>query len=118
MEVNMGDLTHGLMVTVIGMGITFIVLLVLSYVLDLFRILSKGPSSKKADAEEKAEKIKPEPVENISIAEETNSKNDLELVAVITAAIAASLNTTSDQLVVRSFRRIGNRSSQWNNLFY
>lgn len=35
--------------------------------------------------------------------------DDKELVAVITAAIAASLNTTSDRLVVRSFRR----SSNW-----
>ena len=38
-------------------------------------------------------------------AEEEELVDDLELVAVITAAIAASTNTSTDSLVVRSIRR-------------
>ena len=37
--------------------------------------------------------------------------DDLELVAVITAAVAASMNTSVDNLVVRSIRR--KRTNQW-----
>ena len=43
----MGEIIHGLIVTVIGMGITFLVLIILSYVLDLFRILAKALQKKK-----------------------------------------------------------------------
>ena len=39
-----------------------------------------------------------------------NPIDDLELVAVITAALAASLNTKTDKLIVRSIKR----STKWN----
>ena len=41
--------------------------------------------------------------------EEENVEDDLELVAVITAAIAASEGTSADGLVVRSIRKVNNR---------
>lgn len=37
---------------------------------------------------------------------ETNKMDDLELVAVITAALAASMGTTTDKLKVRSLRQV------------
>ena len=43
--------------------------------------------------------------------EEENLTDDLELVAVITAAIAAAEETSTDGLVVRSIRRVG--TSKW-----
>jgi sodium pump decarboxylase gamma subunit len=116
MEVNMGEFIHGLIVTVIGMGITFLVLIILSYVLDLFRILAEGPSKKEDDLAEHVEEINP--IIEDSNVEDTSSGDDLELVAAITAAIAASMDTTADRLVVRSFRRIGTKTSKWNNLLY
>ncbi len=103
----MSALAEGLTVTIVGMGITLIALLLLSYILDLFGILSKAKS-----------KEKPEMISEI--AEETNIEeeeieDDLELIAVITAAVAASLNTTTDQLQIRSFRRIGSKGSNWSS---
>ena len=52
----MEQFIHGLMVTVIGMGVTFMALIALSYILDVFRILAEGPSSKKPE-EPKLEEI-------------------------------------------------------------
>ena len=49
-------------------------------------------------------------VEEVAATEEMPVQDDLELVAVITAVIAASMGTTSDQLQVRSLRKIPRRS--------
>ena len=106
----MEEFLHGLMVTVIGMGVTFLALIALSYILDVFRILAEGSSNKKEE-EPKQENIM---VKEEIYEEEVNEEDDLELVAVITAAIAASLDTTTDQLRVRSFRRIHSNASAWN----
>lgn len=110
----MDELIHGLMVTVIGMGVTFVALIALSFILDLFRILAEG-SSKKENLTQEIEEIEKESyVEESSVEDEDN----LELVAAITAVLSASLNTTSDQLVVRSFRRIDRGSSSWKKALY
>ena len=45
-------------------------------------------------------------IEEVVVAIEENSQDELELIAVITAAIAASMGTTSDQLQVRSLRKV------------
>ncbi|WP_058485430.1 OadG family protein [Defluviitalea phaphyphila] len=108
----MEEFLNGLMVTVIGMGVTFIALIALSYILDLFRILSNG-SSKKIE-EPKQEIVKEEVIHEEINQKDGEVEDDLELIAVITAAVAASLNTTTDKLKVRSFRRINSNISEWN----
>ena len=45
----------------------------------------------------------------VSNEEQDEEVDDLELVAVITAAIAASENTSTDGLVVRSIRKVNSR---------
>ncbi|NLM12349.1 MAG: OadG family protein [Epulopiscium sp.] len=105
----MEEFLNGLMVTVIGMGVTFLALIALSYILDIFRILAEGPSSKKVEEPKQEEIVIKEEV----YEEEIPEQDDLELIAVITAAIAASLDTTTDQLRVRSFRRINSNTSAW-----
>lgn len=93
----MGDMVQGLSATVIGISIVMMVLLLLSFVLDLLKFLSVKPS-----ANETGEVT----------TEETKKKvdNDLELVAVITAALAAHLQVPPDGLIVRSIRK----SLPWN----
>ena len=61
------------------------------------------------EAEEKKAAEAAAPVQTVSApaAEEEDLTDDLELVAVISAAIAASENTSVDGLVVRSIRRAG-----------
>lgn len=45
-------------------------------------------------------------IQEVVVAIEENSQDELELIAVITAVIAASMGTTSDQLQVRSLRKV------------
>ena len=84
--------------TLMGIGIVFLVLVFLSLIISLFKLI---PSPKK-----------PEPVRSIPapaapavIEEEEDETDDLELVAVITAAIAASEGKAPEGYMVRSIRR-------------
>ena len=90
--------------TLIGMGTVFVVLILISLLISLFGIIPKiqaAMSKKKANVQEKA-------VDNAvaQIIENEEQSDNLELVAVIAAAIAASEGAAStDGYVVRSIRR-------------
>lgn len=107
---------------VIGMGIVFGVLVILFIVLYLFKLIFY----RQAMTEEKPKEIM-EPGSVIEeIAEETvpelasgaieisDEEDDEQLIAVITAAIAAALNTSTYKLNIRSIRRTGTSRSAWN----
>lgn len=95
---------EGLLVTVLGMGVVFATLIVLSYMLDLLRILFyKEPKAH-------IQIVEKEPVPEEAAKEE----NEEELIAVITAAVAASLQTSTHNIVVRNIVRIGDQSPPWN----
>lgn len=96
--------------TLIGISVVFIALLFISFVISLFKYISvfeKKAAAKKAGntaQETQAE----QPV--LPVAEESET-DDLELIAVITAAIQAyeeaQGNAVAGDLVVRSVRRVG-----------
>lgn len=92
--------------TLIGMGTVFIVLILISLIIGCFGFIPKiqASFSKKKEVKE-AEK---DSVDNaIAGIIEREEKDDLELIAVIAAAIAASEGASStDGFVVRSIRRI------------
>ena len=88
--------------TVIGMVTVFIVLIFISFIISLLKYVNKIGAKK--EPEEKASEGVDNAISQIVTAEE-NETDDLELVAVITAAIAASEGTSSDGLVVRSIKR-------------
>ena len=99
--------------TLIGMGTVFIVLIIIICVISLFNYIPAITAffDKKSKGDAAAEK----PVDNVvtQIIEKEEAEDDLELIAVITAAIAASGESGSaDDFVVRSIRRRAN--SQWN----
>lgn len=50
-------------------------------------------------------------IDSVKITEDID---DEELIAVITAAIAASLNRSTHDIVVKSVKRIPNRTPTWN----
>jgi len=103
-------MAEGLFITVLGMGVTFFILIVLSYLLDLLRIIFyKDPNKEKAKAVESAPKAEETPV----TVEDGDDLTE-ELVAVIAAAVAASLSTTTHNIVVRNIRRIQDDSPVWN----
>ncbi len=97
--------------TLIGIVVVFVVLLFISYVISLFRYISvfeKKIAAKKAGKTVQEEQIA---IEDVSDAEEEASEtDDLELIAVITAAIQAyeeaQGNAVAGDLVVRSIRKI------------
>lgn len=93
--------------TLMGVGIVFIILIFLSFLISLFKYVGKLSGEGK-----KEEKKAPAPVVQTAapVVEETD---DLELVAVIAAAIAAAENTSTDSFVVRSIKKVN--KSKWRN---
>ena len=94
--------------TLIGMGTVFIVLIFISLIIGCFKYINqweKSKAAKAAPAPAPAPAAAPAPAPVPVYEEEEELADDLELVAVITAAIAASENTSADGLVVRSIRR-------------
>lgn len=92
--------------TILGMGTVFIVLIFISYVISLLQHVNKI-GAKKETVQEPQQTTAPV----IEVPEE-DEEDDCELVAVITAAIAASEGTAPDGLVVRSIRKVG-RQNNW-----
>lgn len=94
-----------LMNTLMGIGIVFLVLIFISIVIGLFVFISKFQNRSKEKANGNAEVSTPRPVPQ-TVQTEVAPEDDLELIAVITAAIAAAEgNVSADDLIVRSIRR-------------
>ena len=94
---------------VIGLSIVFGVLLILMIVLYLFGVIfDKKPKTAAAPA---APEIVPEPV----VVAEADEQDEEELIAILTAAIAASLNTSTYNLQIKSYRRVPTKRPAWNN---
>lgn len=96
--------------TIMGLGIVFLTLLFLSALIAQLHIIPdmiEKRTKKSAPAPAPAPAAVPAPA---PVAEEEDLTDDLELVAVITAAIAASENTSSDGFVVRSIKKANKRN--------
>ena len=110
---SMGELmTKAALNTLIGMGTVFVVLILISGIISAFKVIPKIQEkfSKKEDKKEDKKEIAPAPVQAAPVVEEVDESDDLELVAVIAAAIAAYEGASStDGFVVRSIRKV-NRS--------
>ncbi len=101
-------LINSLMVTVLGMGITFMVLIILYLVIKLIGSILYSRSSKKA----KETVIKEEVLE---VEEEYIESDDSEIVAIITAAITA-YEGVGKKLKIKSVRRLDPSLSSWSRL--
>ena len=98
--------------TVMGLGIVFLTLLFLSWLIGKLHIIP-DMIEKKAKANEPAAPTAPVTFAAPEVEEEEEDfAEDLELVAVITAAVAASENTSSDGFVVRSIKKANKRNWQ------
>ena len=102
--------------TVIGISVVFLALLFISFVISLFKYINKFEqklADKKAGKAAPAPQSAPAAAPVVEAAPETD---DLELIAVITAAIhayeEAQGNAVSGDLVVRSIKK---RNSRWQN---
>ena len=87
------------------MGTVFVVLIFIAFLISRFKYISR------LEDWFRKRKAKNEPAVTETVAEEPaadeeiDETDDLALVAVITAALAVSLETSPDKLVVRSIRR-------------
>lgn len=89
--------------TLMGMGTVFIVLILISLIIYCFRIVPYLQNRKKEQTALTAAENAQLP--DAPVYEENALQDDLELVAVISAAIAAATGSSTDDFVVRSIKR-------------
>lgn len=87
--------------TAMGMGTVFVMLIIISLIIYCFKFISVVQQKTSGKQAETA----PAPEVSAAVAAEVPQTDDLELVAVIAAAIAAATGTSTDDFVVRSIKR-------------
>ncbi len=108
-ELTLGEkLSEGVMTMIIGVGTTFVVLIVLWMLVALMGRIVSSMSGKKAAAIPAPAETKPEPVQEA--AAEPEETVTPELIAVLSAAIAAYEGPDAPRMTIRSVRR----TTQWN----
>ena len=93
--------------TLIGMGVVFAVLILISFIIYLFKFIHRAEEKMAGRKKENEEKT-PGTVTETEKQEAPGSgaADSTELVAVIAAAIAAYEGKSADGIIVRSIRRI------------
>lgn len=108
-------LIEGVQTTVLGMATIFAVLAILmaaiSIMKNIFYKSKETASSDSAAANTETEAVMPEAAQPVEYDEQENEE---ELIAVFAAAIAASLNTSTYNLKIKSYRRTDKRNPAWN----
>lgn len=100
-----------LQVTLLGMGITFVALVLLWGVIIVFsRTVAAIENAKNPKVEVVATNVAETPVANAVVE---SQEDETQLVAVITAAIAASLGTTMNNIVVKNITRVHDTTPAW-----
>ena len=106
-EFSASDLIlEGLAYTVMGMLVVFAVLIIIMLVIKAMALFSKEEAPE-------AEKAVPVPEAAPAPAAEESSADESELVAVITAAVAAAMQTSPSGLLIRSYKKVS--GAAWNN---
>ncbi len=103
---TMQRLMAGLITTMLGMGITFLALIILQFIIGLMAKLT---------GEEKTAPITtpaPAPAENLA----DQRRKDEQLVAAITVALAMQLKTAASNIVIRNIQKIEDHSPVWNKV--
>lgn len=105
-SMSLGERFAGSMVvTLMGVGIVFAALAILYFAIIIMQKMVNGVQPKKEVVSKPA--IVEEPVE------EEDDVDNTELVAVITAAVAASLNTSTHNIIVRNITRSQDTTPSW-----
>ena len=109
-------LGQGVPIAIIGYVMVFVVLGILWAVIELMRVVLVPKDTKKTK-EVATTKVQQTSLADASVEEvvETEQVDEGELVAVLTAAVAASLNTSTYNLRIKSFKRIDTKNNAWSN---
>lgn len=109
-SMSLGDkLLNGLGVTILGMGVVFAVLVILSFALDILRI-SAGENNNKKKAIPNEEVVK---AENNANATVNTQQDDEEIIAVISAAIASISGTSIEEFIIKSIKPVPQKNNIW-----
>ncbi len=107
MELNVKNvIAEGLAYTVMGIVVVFAVLVLIMLVIKAMALFS---AEKPQVAKEPEQMPKQAPVQ---VAETITKSDDTELIAVITAAIAAAMGKSASSLMIRSYKKISGNA--WN----
>ena len=101
-EVSLGQ---SLFISVFAMIVVFVVLLIISYLIDFTAFCINGSKSKVAN--KVTTEVKPK------IDKSSTKVDDSELVAVIAAVVASYLGTSVDNVMISKIRRIPQSNSPW-----
>lgn len=107
---DMKDLIlEGVVYTIMGIVIVFAMLVVIMIVIKAMQLFSgaEAPQKKEAPAPVKQEEISPAP-------ENKQNDNNEELIAVITAAVAAAMGKSSSGFIIKSYKKLS--GSEWNKI--
>lgn len=97
-------MTQAFVIGVIGYVLCFVVLAVIWAVLAILKLFMV-----KADKPALA----PQPEVQQQVVNNDNNDDESELIAVLTAAIAMSLNTPASELRIKSFKRLPSGLTRW-----
>ena len=104
-------LSEGLQVTGIGLIIVFSVLIILMLVMMAMKVIFYKPNKKDADKGTN-KTVDTTPVPKTAAAE--SGMDEGTLLAVLTAAVAAVMNTSTSRLNIKSYKRVGDTAPAWN----
>lgn len=110
----MGDIISikdSLVITVFSMIVVFTVLIIISFLISALKSVGGEKKVEPVKQVAKQEPIKAN--ENLQVAD--TKVNDEELVAVIAAAIAASLGVSIPEINIKSIRRVEQRTPAWSS---
>lgn len=104
---------EALVVTAVSMIVVFLVLILISYIIGLLKTLSTG----KPKTVEKAQPVE-QPVASTTPAAPVavEAPDQGELIAVIAAAVAASLGKDIPEIRIASIRRVPQQSIPWREI--
>ena len=106
-------LLAGLVTTVLGIGITFIALIMLQVLISWMDQLINRTAARPKKTSQKTPA--PHPASEAAAQQETYEQgDDSELVAVITAVIAMKMKTGVDNIIIKNIAKIEDRSPLWN----
>jgi sodium pump decarboxylase gamma subunit len=109
---NEVTMSEALIVTLVSMFVVFVVLVMISLLIGLLKNMGKE-SGKKAPEPPKKEELKPDLLESEN-TEEVEDQD--ELIAVISAAIAASLGLNIPDINITSIRRTNQSTTVWREM--
>ena len=109
-------LGQGLMVTGVGLLIVFSVLIILMLVMMLMKkVFYKEPQkAETVQIEKKSDASANNAAPPTEAPPTLNAAQDPNLIAVLTAAVAVCMNTSTYNLKIKSYRRVDNNAPVWN----